>query len=105
MKEGEEITISFEITNTGNYDGKEIVQLYVRDKIASVPRPIKDLKGFQKVALQKGASKTVQFTLSSDDLKFYDQQMKYVVEPGEFEVMIGASSDDIRLHEPIKVVE
>jgi beta-glucosidase len=104
LKDGEEITISFELKNTGKYAGKEIVQLYIRDKVSSVPRPIKELKGFQKVNLQKGESKTVQIKLSAKDLKFYNQEMQFVLEPGDFDVMIGASSEDIRLSASITVV-
>ncbi|MDG5491329.1 glycoside hydrolase family 3 N-terminal domain-containing protein [Psychroserpens sp. SPM9] len=87
------ITASVEITNTGNYDGYEIVQLYIRDKVGSVTRPVKELKGFEKIFLKKGESKVVTFTISVDTLKFYNSEMKYTVEPGEFEIAIAPSSD------------
>ncbi|HIJ70783.1 MAG TPA: beta-glucosidase [Planctomycetes bacterium] len=104
LKTGEGITVSFNLRNTGKYEGREIVQLYIRDRISSVTRPIKELKGFQKVGLKPGESKMVTFKLSTDDLKFYNQKMEYVVEPGELDVMIGASSADIRLKGSITII-
>jgi beta-glucosidase len=96
-KKGESIAISFNVKNTGRYTGEEIAQLYIRDRISSVTRPIKELKGFKKVSLEPGETKTVEFQLSSDALKFYNRQMEYVIEPGEFEIIVGVSSDDIKL--------
>lgn len=90
---GETLTATATITNTGNYDGHEIVQLYIHDKVGSITRPVKELKGFQKVFLKKGESKTVSFTISADDLKFYNNKMKFDVEAGEFEIAIAPSSD------------
>lgn len=87
------IQASVAVTNTGNRDGHEVVQLYVRDKVGSVTRPIKELKGFQKIFLKKGESKTVSFTISVENLKFYNSEMVYDVEPGEFEIAIAPSSD------------
>ena len=87
------ITASVDITNTGNMDGHEIAQLYLHDKVGSVTRPIKELKGFQKIFLKKGESKTLTFTISVEDLKFYNNEMKYAVEPGEFEIAITPSSN------------
>ncbi|APY09418.1 glycosyl hydrolase [Winogradskyella sp. J14-2] len=87
------IEASVTVTNSGNRDGHEIVQLYIHDKVASVTRPVKELKGFQKLALKKGESKTVTFKISVEDLKFYNSEMKYGVEPGEFEIAIAPSSD------------
>ena len=84
--------VSVTVTNTGDYDGEEVVQLYIRDKFATVTRPVKELKGFEKISLDKGASKTVSFTLTDKELGFYDNQGKYVVEPGEFDIMLGGSS-------------
>lgn len=94
MAVGDSAQISVNVTNTGNRDGATVVQLYVRDKFSSVTRPVKELKGFQKVFLEPGASKQVSFTVSEDALAFYDIHMNYVVEPGEFELMLGFSSDD-----------
>lgn len=87
------IIASVEITNTGDYDGCEIAQLYIHDKVGSVTRPVKELKGFQKIFLKKGESKTVSFSISVEDLKFYNNKMKYSVEPGEFEIAIAPSSN------------
>lgn len=81
------------ITNTGDYDGYEVVQLYVHDKVGSITRPVKELKGFQKIFLKKGERKTVRFDLTADDLKFYNSENKFGVEPGEFEVAIKGTSD------------
>ena len=91
-KDGE-ITATVDITNTGDYDGKEIVQLYIRDVVGSVTRPVKELKGFQKVLIKKGETQTVTFKISVEDLKFYNGQLDYVAEPGEFEIAIAPSSD------------
>jgi beta-glucosidase len=91
-----EVTISVDVKNTGDRSGKEVVQLYIRDQIASVSVPIKELKGFKKIMLEPGEQKRVEFKLNHDDLAFYDRLMDLVVEPGTFEVMIGSSSEDIR---------
>ena len=88
----EDIKISVDIKNTGNFDGKEVVQLYIRDLAASVTRPVKELKGFELVALEKDATKTIQFTLNKDTLGFYDNEGNYLVEPGDFKVFVGGSS-------------
>ncbi|MFL9483295.1 beta-glucosidase BglX [Chitinophagaceae bacterium LWZ2-11] len=80
------------LTNNGNYDGEEVVQLYIRDMVASVTRPVKELKGFQKVFLKKGESKEISFTINEELLKFYNSQLKYVSEPGDFKLFIGTSS-------------
>ena len=87
------ITASVTITNSGTMDGHEIVQLYIHDKVGSLTRPVKELKGFQKLFLKKGESKKVSFTISSDDLKFYNNNNQYIAEPGEFEIAIAPSSD------------
>ncbi|MGY5846581.1 beta-glucosidase BglX [Salegentibacter sp. HM20] len=90
---GEEtLTISVEVTNTGDYEGEEVVQLYTHDKVRSITPPGKELKGFKKISLKKGESKTVEFELSREDLKFYNAELDYVVEPGEFEFFVGGSS-------------
>lgn len=90
-------TVSCTVTNTGDRDGEEVVQLYIRDEVASVAQPPMLLKAFQRVFLKKGESKRITFTLKKEDLAIYDAQMNFVVEPGEFKVMIGAASNDIRL--------
>jgi beta-glucosidase len=100
---GESTAINFALTNTGEYAGEEIVQLYIRDPVCSVTRPVKELRGFEKVQLSPGEIKEVSFQLSTDDLRFYDQHMEYVVEPGKFEIMIGSSSEDIKLRGAIHV--
>ncbi len=93
---GEPLVVSVKVTNTGDYDGEEVVQLYIRDLVASVTRPVKELKGFKKVMIKKGETVDVNFTLTSDDFKFYDNNMKYVAEPGDFKVFVGTSSDDVK---------
>ena len=90
------ITASVTITNTGNKDGKEVVQLYIRDLVGSTTRPVKELKGFQKVELKPGESKTVLFDITVNDLKFYNYDLKYVAEPGDFKVFIGGNSRDVK---------
>lgn len=87
------LTATATITNTGNYDGNEIVQLYIHDKVGSITRPVKELKGFQKIFLKKGESKTISFNITVEDLKFYNNKMLYGVEPGEFEIAIAPRSD------------
>ncbi|MFV8280086.1 beta-glucosidase BglX [Christiangramia marina] len=86
------ISLSAKVTNTGNYNGEEIVQLYIHDKVRSVTPPVKELKGFQKISLKKGESKIVTFEITEEDLKFYNTQLDFVAEPGEFEFFIGGSS-------------
>lgn len=92
-----EIIANFTLTNTGKYDGEEVVQLYINDPIASVVQPMKKLKDFQKVALKSGESKTITFKIDNEKLAFYNQQLQWVSEPGQFRLMIGSASDDIRL--------
>lgn len=91
-----ELKVSVAVTNTGNYDADEIVQLYVRDLVGSVSRPVKELKGFERISLKKGETKTVTFTITPEDLKFYNQQLEYKNEPGDFEVMVGPNSRDLQ---------
>ena len=92
----ESITATIRVTNTGNYDGKEVVQLYIRDMVGSITRPVKELKDFKKIELKKGESKDVTFTITVDDLKFYNSALKYVAEPGEFNLMIGPDSKNVK---------
>jgi beta-glucosidase len=94
---GETLTATCTLKNTGKYAGAEVVQLYLRDMVASVTRPIKELKGFQKVYLKPGESREVSFTIDKEKLSFYDQAMKWTTEPGQFKLMIGDSSDHIEL--------
>ena len=96
LKGNQTLTASVTVTNTGKYDGKEVVQLYIRDMVGSVTRPVKELKGFQKIELKAGESKTVSFSISPNDLKFYNYDLKYDWEPGEFKIMIGGNSRDVK---------
>lgn len=89
----ESIVVNVEVTNSGNFDGEEVVQLYIRDLVASVTRPVKELKAFQKLMIKKGETKRVTFTLTGKDFEMYNQTMKRVVEPGEFQIFVGGSSD------------
>jgi beta-glucosidase len=93
-----------DVKNTGKRAGTETVQLYIRDCVSSVTRPVKELKGFQKISLQPGETKTVSLVITPDSLAFYDVKMKYVVEPGEFEIMVGDSSRDADLQKVILTV-
>jgi beta-glucosidase len=86
------LTASVKVTNAGDRDGEEVVQLYVRDKVGSVTRPLKELKGFQKVLIKKGETKTITFNLTTDDLAFYHPDLKKYWEPGEFVVFVGTNS-------------
>ncbi len=92
VRESEILKVSSIITNTGEYDGHEVVQLYIHDKVASITRPVKELKDFKKIFLRKGESKTVTFEINSDDLKFYNNG-KLMIESGEFEIAISGTSD------------
>ena len=96
MKGNGKITATVTVTNSGNYDGEEVVQLYIVDPVAAITQPVKKLKGFQKIFLKKGESKDVQFTIGMDELKFVNSELKWVVEPGEFRVQIGTSSDNVK---------
>ena len=98
-KEKKQVEITCRVTNTGNQDGDEVVQLYVRDNRSSVATPPIQLKNFRRIHIKKGESKTITFTLRHDDLALYNMNMQRVTEPGEFTLMIGAASDDIRLRD------
>ena len=87
------LTVSVDLTNSGNYDGAEVVQLYVQDLVGSVTRPLKELKGFQKVFLKKGETRTVKFTLTEKYLRFYRRDMSFGSEPGDFKVYVGSDSN------------
>ncbi|WP_026705727.1 beta-glucosidase BglX [Flavobacterium soli] len=92
---GETVKVSVEVTNTGNLDGKEVVQLYIRDVTASLSRPVKELKGFELVTLKKGETKTITFNLTDAELGFYNNNGDYLVEPGKFKIFVGTNSDEV----------
>jgi beta-glucosidase len=96
LKGNQTLTASVTLTNNGSKTGKEVVQLYIRDVVGSVTRPVKELKGFQKIELKAGESKTITFTITTEDLKFYNYDLKYDWEPGEFVIMIGGNSRDVK---------
>jgi beta-glucosidase len=96
MTKGQSIKATVTVTNSGNYDGEEVVQLYIHDVYASVTQPVKKMIGFQKIMLKKGESKSVEFNISEEDLKFYNNELKRVVEPGAFEIFIGNSSAKVK---------
>jgi beta-glucosidase len=84
------------VTNTGNYDGEETVQLYIQDLVGSVVRPVKQLKSFRKIFFKKGESKQLTFTIGINDLKFYNADLKWIAEPGDFKIYIGGNSRDVK---------
>ena len=91
-----ELTVSVTVTNDGDFDGYEIVQMYLHDIYAEISRPVKELKGFERIFLKKGESREVKFVIAEDDLRFYNSGLQYVYEPGEFDVMVGANSRDVQ---------
>lgn len=103
VKKDGTVTISLKVKNTGEHDGDEVVQLYIRDVVASLARPVKELKGFERVTVKAGKEKKVTFKLPVPELAFYDRNVNLVVEPGTFKVMLGSSSEDIRLEDTFKV--
>ncbi|MBK42700.1 MAG: beta-glucosidase [Flavobacteriaceae bacterium] len=94
INSNEIVSVTVSVTNTGNYDGDEVVQMYIRDQVSSVTRPVKELKGYKRIFLKKGETKEVFFDIDKSTLAFYDINMKYCVEPGDFTIMVGSSSDD-----------
>lgn len=100
----DKLTVSVEVENAGTRAGDEVVQLYIRDVVASMSRPVKELKGFQRVTLQPGQKRRVEFTLSHDQLAFWNREVRFVVEPGEFRVMVGSNSRDV-IEAKFEVVE
>ena len=96
LKKGGQVQASILVRNTGKVAGETVVQLYIRDVAASMARPVKELKGFQKVMLQPGEGKTLRFTVDEDDLKFFNNQLQYAAEPGEFHLQIGLDSQDVK---------
>lgn len=105
MKANEQIEVSVTITNSGKYNGEEIVQLYLRDKVGSIVRPVQELKDFQKISLKAGEARTIKFVINKEKLSFYNQQLQWVAEPGDFDLMIGASSKDIRLKDNFELIK
>lgn len=105
IKNTENIVVSINITNTGKVFGEEIVQLYLRDKVGSVVRPIMELKDFQKIKLNAGETKTVKFIINNQKLSFYSEKLEFKSEPGDFDLMIGSSSDNIRLKDTFELVK
>lgn len=104
MSGNETAEISFTLTNTGKRAGEEVVQLYLQDPVASVVRPLKELKGFQKVSLKTGESKTIRFPINKETLSFFNGDLEWVAEPGSFNLMIGTASDDIKLNAVLDLV-
>jgi beta-glucosidase len=90
------LVVSVDVTNTGSLEGKEVVQLYIRDVVGSITRPVKELKAFEKISLKAGETKTVKFTLHQNDLSFYNADLNFVAEPGEFHVFVGGNSRDVK---------
>ncbi|MGV7106391.1 glycoside hydrolase family 3 N-terminal domain-containing protein [Flavobacterium sp. U410] len=105
IKSSEVIEVTFKLTNTGKFEGEEVVQLYLRDKVGCVVRPIKELKDFEKVKLVVGETKTITFTIDKSKLSFYNDKLDYITEAGEFDLMIGSSSEDIQLKSNFELVE
>ena len=99
------LVVTFTLTNTGKHVGEEVVQLYLRDEVASVVRPVKELKDFAKVKLLPGEHKTIRFVIDREKLSFYNRQLQWATEPGGFRLMIGSASDDIRLHSRFELKE
>jgi beta-glucosidase len=95
-KGNQTLQVSVKVTNSGNFTGKEVVQLYIRDMVGTVTRPVKELKGFQKIELKPGESSTVSFDISPSELKFYNNELKFDWEEGEFQIMIGGNSRDVK---------
>lgn len=111
MKKNEQIEASVTITNSGKTDGEDIVQLYIRDQVGSIARPVKELKDFRKIKLNAGETKTIRFIITKEKLSFYaphsvnNQQLQWVAEPGDFELMIGASAEDIKLRAGFELIK
>lgn len=105
IKSNETIKVSFQLSNVGKVAGEEVVQLYLKDKFGSVVRPVLELRDFQKVKLNAGESKTIEFTIDKEKLSFYNNKLEWNAEPGDFEVMIGTSSADIKLRSDFELVQ
>ena len=97
------IRVAFDVTNTGSRAGDEVVQLYTHELVTSVTTYEKNLRGFERIHLPPGETKTVTFILKPDDLALWDRQMRFVIEPGKFKVMVGSGSEDIRLNREFEI--
>jgi beta-glucosidase len=104
MGPGDKVTVSFTLTNTGGRAGEEVAQLYLRDPVASIVRPLMELKGFQKVRLEPGEKRTLRFTIDRDTVSFHDRRSQWVAEPGEVAIMVGGASDAIKLKGSLTVL-
>ena len=102
---GDTLNVSLQVTNTGQRAGDEVVQLYLRDKVASVVRPVKELKDFRKLHLAPGESQTLSFQIDREKLSFFNDQLQWGAEPGDFDLMVGAASDDIRLFAEFELLD
>lgn len=96
IRKTDQLHVNVKVTNNGNFDGEEVIQLYVQDLVGSITRPVKELKAFQKTFLKKGESRNVQFTITNNDLKFYNSELKFDSEPGDFKVYTGTNSKDVK---------
>ena len=105
MAKGSSVTVSVDVTNTGEYDGEEVVQLYIRDKVASATRPVKELKAFEKVFIKKGETQKIEFEITEEMISFYDVNMEWTAEAGEFDVWIATSSSDESNHLEFSLVD
>jgi len=103
IERGDTISVSVDIQNSGKYDGDEVVQLYLQQKLASVKLPQRQLKSFRRISLKKGVTQTIHFQLSRKDLSVWNENNEFVFEPGEYHIQIGASSDDVRQEVSFKV--
>ncbi|AHJ98428.1 beta-glucosidase BglX [Hymenobacter swuensis] len=104
MQAGQTVTLQCTVTNSGKVAGEEVVQLYLRDLVASVARPLKELKDFQKISLKPGETKTLTFTIDQNKLAFYNRKLEWQAEPGDFQLMLGSASDDIRLESKLTLL-
>ena len=106
LKLGSSLNFTIDIENTGDMDGQEIVQVYVRDIEATVPRPLKELKGFEKVALKVGVKLTLEFTLVERDFAYWDTELKqWKVEPGQFEILVGTAANNIMARTVVELIQ
>ena len=105
IKPGQSATLTFDLANSGRREGDEVVQLYLRDMVASVVRPLKELKGFQKVHLKPGEHRRISFSIDRETLSFFNSQLVWGAEPGDFKLMVGSASDDIRLEGTLRLLE
>jgi beta-glucosidase len=96
LNEDDTLEVSVTIMNTGNFDGEEIVQLYIQDPVASISRPVKEIKNFRKLMIRKGEQQEVTFMITTDDLKFYDSNLEYIWEAGEFIIHIAPNSAEVQ---------